>query len=156
MKPPVSIPLDCTEIHGINDAMVASAPSFAELADVFMEAFAEADVAVAHNINFDRKLMEFELLRLERSKQFLPEQIFDTMVMGKNECRLPAGLNRFGERREGFKSPKLTELYSHLFGEAFDGAHNALYDVLATGRCLEELFKKGVFVPVEPVQDSLF
>jgi len=42
-----------------------------------------------------------------------------------------------------FKPPKLSELYKHLFGEWFEGAHNAMVDVEATTRAFGELVKRG-------------
>jgi len=43
-----------------------------------------------------------------------------------------------------FKPPKLSELHKHLFGEWFEGAHNAMVDVEATAKSFGELVKKGV------------
>jgi DNA polymerase III epsilon subunit-like protein len=149
IKPEILIPFEATEIHKITNSMVKDAPSFGEVADKIMESFRLADIAVAHNIAFDQQLLEFELLRLGRSKEFLPEQTFDTMKETKDMLQLRG-------RHGGFKNPRLEELYRHLFNDSFDNAHNALADVKATAKCLKELFKKGVFEPAEPLQDSLF
>lgn len=44
-----------------------------------------------------------------------------------------------------FKSPTLTELYQFFFQERFM-AHNALYDVQATIRCIKEAIRRGINV----------
>ena len=50
-------------------------------------------------------------------------------------CKLPG-------RGFAWKSPKLSELHRFLFDEYFDGAHDALIDVEATGRSFFELVKR--------------
>jgi DNA polymerase III epsilon subunit-like protein len=44
----------------------------------------------------------------------------------------------------GNKWPKLEELHQKLFGEGFEGAHDALVDVQACARCFFELKRLGV------------
>ena len=41
------------------------------------------------------------------------------------------------------KRPKLSLLYTHLFGEVFDHAHDAMADIQATKDCFVELCKRG-------------
>jgi DNA polymerase III epsilon subunit-like protein len=149
LKPAVAIPLECTHVHKITDEMVAGKPTFAEWADKLLEIFHEADVAVAHNISFDQKVIEAELERVGKNKNFLPGQTFDTMAETKELCMLPG-------KNGNFKSPRLEELYRFLFQKDFDGAHNAMNDVMATFYCARELMTRGVFVPREPSQASLF
>lgn len=149
LKPAVPIPFECTQIHKISDEMVAEKPTFAKWADTLLEIFHEADVAVAHNLAFDQKIIENELERVGKNKSFLPGQIFDTMTETKDLCQLPG-------KNGNFKSPKLEELYRFLFQKDFVGAHNAMQDVLATFYCARELMTRGIFVPREPSQGSLF
>jgi len=149
LKPKVSIPYETTQIHGISDEMVKDKPTFEDAADRLIKLFSGCDLACAHNIAFDQSVIEYELLRAGKSKDFLPDQVFDTMTETKSLCKL---LNRRGEP----KQPKLIELHQFLFDEGFDGAHDALNDVLATVRCLEKLFEMDVFRPVEPDQVTLF
>src|SRR5688572_11773414 len=52
VNPGIPIPRKVTELTGIKDADVASAPTFAQLAGELAEVFAGA-VAVAHNYPFD-------------------------------------------------------------------------------------------------------
>lgn len=149
IKPPVPISSEASSIHGITEEMLADKPVMSEVIDEILALFNQADIAVAHNLSFDQRLIEFELERLNRNKNFLPPQIFDTMKETRELCRLPG-------RGDGFKSPKLQELYKFLFGKNFQNAHNALYDVVATAICLKELYERKVFVPEEKPQSSLF
>jgi DNA polymerase III epsilon subunit-like protein len=49
----------------------------------------------------------------------------------------------------GYKWPKLMELHQKLFNEGFDGAHDAMNDVLACGRSFFELQRLGVIKPFQ-------
>lgn len=148
IRPGVAIPPEATRVHGITDAHVADAPPFADSAEEILELFRQADVAVGHNLDFDRQVLEVELLRLQRNKNFLPDQRFDTMKICTDICRLPG--------KNGFKFPRLDETYRHFFGEDFDNAHNALADVIATAKIFRELLRRGVVRPEERAQKSLF
>jgi len=149
IKPKIEIPFDSTEGHCITNEQVKDSPSFKQIASQLHEIFAGCDVAVAHNIEFDKMVLQIEFERAGLPKEFLPSQLFDTMKETKDLCRLPGRLG-------GYKSPRLSELHTFLFNESFENAHNAIFDVYATGRCLEELLKREVFVIEEPSQGSLF
>ncbi len=146
---PIKMPIDSAGVHGINDDMLVGKPNFAAVADELLEYFRQADVAVAHNIAFDKRLIEIELERLGRDKNFLPDQTFDTMLESREMCNLPG---KFGK----LKSPRLKELHHFLFGESMEKAHEAMGDVEATVRCLQGLADRGMFNPTEPSQGSLF
>lgn len=91
---------------------------------------------VAHNINFDMKVLRAELYRTGYEVTGWPKQVC-TMQSSTKYCRIPGA-------RGGFKWPKLEELHQILFGEKFEGAHDALADVKATARCFFELKRLGV------------
>lgn len=57
VQPSCAIPEDATAIHGISDADVADAPTFAELAALLLELF-ESRVFVAHNASFDLAMLQ--------------------------------------------------------------------------------------------------
>ena len=151
IKPEIEVTYETTEFTGISNQMLENAPDFASVCDALLEAFASADVAVAHNIEFDQKMVEIELARLGRSTKFLPEKIFDTMKQTRDLCRLPG---RMGSG--SYKNPRLAELHTFLFDRGFENAHNAMYDVIATGNCLAELLKRSHFVLEPKTQNSLF
>lgn len=149
LRPLVPIPPDASRVHGIRDADVVAAPTFAEYVDTLLGFFASSDAAVGHNIDFDRRIIENELLRVGRRKDFLPAQTFDTMLAGVDVCKLPGG-------RSGYKYPTLTELHRFFFDVEFANSHNAIADVMATAKVMQEYMRRGIFVPQEPRQNSLF
>ena len=149
LKPLIDIPHDSSMIHGVTNEMVQNSPTFAEYAPRLLDIFGRCDLAVAHNLSFDKEVLANEFMRSGFSGEFLPSQTFDTMTSTRDLCRLPGRLG-------GYKAPKLAELHMFLFNKMFDNAHNALNDVLATGACLQELIGRGVLVLEEPAQDSLF
>lgn len=100
--------------------------------ELFLDMLAVSDLIVGQNITgFDNGIVTGALRRaLDRPSldPFKDKKIFDTMLAGKPMCKLPS-------RQGGLKNPTLTELHKHLFREGFDGAHEAISDVLATRRC---------------------
>jgi DNA polymerase-3 subunit epsilon len=64
VNPGVRIPQFIQQLTGINDAMVANAPAFAELAPTLLEML-DGAVFVAHNVRFDHGFVLNELARLE-------------------------------------------------------------------------------------------
>jgi DNA polymerase III epsilon subunit family exonuclease len=62
VNPGMPIPARAISIHGISDADVAQAPSFAEVAPALL-ALAEGAVIVAHNAGFDLSFLDMELSR---------------------------------------------------------------------------------------------
>lgn len=51
-----------------------------------------------------------------------------------------------GEIVKNGKWPKLGELYRFLFNKDFEGAHDAMFDVIALKECFFEMAKRGVIV----------
>lgn len=99
----------------------------------FKEAIDQCDVMIAHNLSFDVPVVSAEMLRAGVKANKRPGK-FCTMLNTTNICKL--------EGPYGYKWPKLEELHTFLFGESFDGAHDALEDVRATMRCFLELKKR--------------
>lgn len=114
--------------------------------DALIQMIKEIDTCslmVAHNIDFDYNVLGSEMIRSGLKSSNKPEK-FCTMKNSTSICKL---LGKYG-----YKFPKLIELYQFLFGEDFDGAHDALADVKATGRCYFELLKK--FIKPEVATES--
>jgi DNA polymerase-3 subunit epsilon len=65
LNPGRRIPARITRLTGITEAMVASAPVFADIAGAFLE-FAGDAVFVAHNVRFDYRFIQQEYARLGR------------------------------------------------------------------------------------------
>jgi DNA polymerase III subunit epsilon len=123
------IPQAATKIHQIT---TTEALREGEDLQVVLESFAafvdRADVLVAHNINFDEKVVGAEFIRNGMPNTIEAKRKLCTMEASTDYCQLP---NKFS----GYKWPKLSELHTHLFGVDFEGAHDALADIRATARC---------------------
>ena len=93
---------------------------------------------VAHNIAFDKNIVGAEMIRAQVTHQlfkYKPE--ICTMKETTNYVKIKSHAG-------GNKWPKLIELHQSLFGESFDGAHDAMADVRATSRCLIEAINRGI------------
>ncbi len=137
IKPRVSIPFGASQVNGIYDKDVVDVPYIEEYIDTIMKVLNGVDIVVGHNISYDEEILWYELARLGRTGEYTPTQSICTMRLSTDYCKLPG-------RGFAWKSPKLSELHRFLFDEYFDGAHNALVDVEATGRSFFELVKRGV------------
>lgn len=87
---------------------------------------------VAHNLNFDLKVISAEMIRAGVKTPHKTTKIC-SMLSTRDYCGLP-----------GNKWPKLEELHQKIFGVTFDGAHDALADVRATVRCVKYLKNNGL------------
>lgn len=149
VKPPISIPFGASQVHGIYDKDVADKQTVAEQMDTFLSYLNRADMVVGHNIEYDESVINYELQRLGRRGDYHPQKTLCTMKSTVDFCAIPG-------RGIGFKFPKLNELYKKLFGEYFEGAHSAIYDVEATVRALEKLLQMEVIQVQENTVMRLF
>lgn len=124
-----TIPEGAAAIHGISDADCDRyGIPVLEVLLVFKNWCSMADILIAHNIPFDLTKVRHEAtLAGVIEKLGMPHKQFCTMKATTDLCKLPG---RYGD----YKWPKLVEAYKHLFGEGFDGAHDALADVKACAR----------------------
>lgn len=116
---------------------MANGVPIAGVMEAFMAAKMQADVLVAHNLNFDHRIVWAEFIRNGMQPRSGIMKIC-TMMSTTKFCAIP----QVG--RGGFKWPKLEELHFKVFGKSFEGAHDALADVLAMKACFYELLKQGV------------
>lgn len=91
----------------------------------------KASVLIAHNVQFDEKILGAEFLRAGQPNLLESKPRKCTMQGATHYCRLPGPY--------GYKWPSLAELHRKLFGESFEGAHRALVDVRACAKCYFEL-----------------
>ncbi len=61
INPPRPIPVEATAIHGIDDAMVAAAPSLADIAPTLLRILSEAECVVIYNAAFDEGMLRNSL-----------------------------------------------------------------------------------------------
>jgi DNA polymerase III subunit epsilon len=132
-----TIPLQASKIHGITQerALSEGQPVGVVLAQ-FRAALDAAQVVVAHNLDYDEKVMGAEFIRASLPDLLAGKQKLCTKTAATNYCQLPG--------KYGYKWPTLDELHRKLFGGGFEDAHNALGDVRATARCYFELKVRGV------------
>ncbi len=98
----------------------------------FSEDVKKAEYVVAHNIDFDDKVISAEFYRLGMENVLTAAQKICTMKSSVDFCRIP---NAYGR----YKWPNLDELHNCLFGIGFPEAHDALIDVNACAKCFFEL-----------------
>lgn len=106
----------------------------------------QAEILVAHNLNFDHRIVWAEYIRNRMEPRSGLHKIC-TMMKSTNYCQLPG--------KRGYKWPTLTELHTKLFNAGFDKAHDAMADVAACMTCFFELVKRGVIsteIPVEQLK----
>ena len=131
------IPESATAIHGISTgkALAEGVPIAAVLRE-FSEAVAGAAQLIAHNLDFDEKMVRVESLRLGLPDIFQAVPKICTMKSATDHCKIPGPY--------GNKWPKLSELHIKLFGEDFEDQHNAASDVLCCAKCFFELKRLSV------------
>lgn len=132
-----TIPEDAAKVHGITTEMAykSGLDSFFVLS-TFEAAIRKADTLVAHNMSFDFKIAGAEFYRHKMNSRIFDIPKICTMESSVNYCKLPG--------KYGFKWPKLSELHIHLFGEDFEEAHNAAFDIKATAKCFWKLKELGI------------
>lgn len=128
------IPEQSSIVHGIKtDFAEAYGVRLLSVLEWYHRAVRDCDLVVAHNADFDIKIMRANMLR-EKVDDPPDRPVFDTMKETTDLLKLPG--------RYGYKWPKLDELHRFLFGDGFEGAHDALEDIRATLRCYLELKKR--------------
>jgi len=98
----------------------------------FRNALNSCECLIAHNMSFDSKIVGAEFVRENMSCETKPIKIC-TKESSTEYCQL--------QGKYGFKWPTLTELHTKLFDKPFEGAHDALNDVIALKDCFFELKK---------------
>ena len=133
----VDIPDESAAIHGIDNARAQrKGVALIPVMDAFDSDLQSADVVVAHNLSFDKRMFMVEAIRNKRKQYFTrngvrkPEKC--TMKSGKNLC----AIERIGNNGDVYyKYPTLSELHEKLFGYTPQGTHDSMADVLICLRC---------------------
>ncbi len=89
INPERLIPPDAIKVHGITDDKVKDAPKFHEVVDDLMEFLGDAPL-IAHNANFDRNFIDFEIGRIGR-KPPPQDRWIDTLALAQK--RFPGMAN---------------------------------------------------------------
>jgi DNA polymerase-3 subunit epsilon len=96
----------------------------------FVQLLKGCDYVVAHNMNFDLKVISAEMIRAG----------IKTNHPTKKICSMLSTRDYFGTG----KWPSLIKLHTKIFGADFGNAHDALADVRATVRCVKYLTENGL------------
>ena len=131
------IPEVVSRIHGITTEMAMRDGVDLKVAlDEIAADMSAADKLFAHNMSFDENILGAEFLRAGRANVVLQKPRGCTMQGSTDFCAIVGNY--------GYKWPKLQELHKELFGDPFEGGHDALVDVRACARCYFELRKLEV------------
>lgn len=145
VKPPASLAWDpgSQAIHTISrEQALAEGTEPAEVWAEFAEALRTATVLVAHNLAFDKKVVESDATRRGAAPYHWPPHECCTMMLSKTFCRLPS---MYPRAEDPYKYPKLSELHALLFGnECLIHFHNASVDVDCTVQCFRRLVELNV------------
>jgi DNA polymerase III alpha subunit (gram-positive type) len=142
----VEIPEDTIKINGITREKCKELGRPIEyILDEFYNEYMRCETIVAHNIDFDSRMVKIEIMRHSSSMlcidpsvvfnldQNIDRKIYCTMLHGVNLCNIPG--------RYGKKWPTLLELHLKIFGCVPDGLHDALVDTKACFECYKILIK---------------
>jgi DNA polymerase-3 subunit epsilon/CBS domain-containing protein len=125
VRPDVAIPQVATAIHGIDDARVAAAPSFAESWPQFRE-FVGGRAIIGHSIGFDLAVLRRECERA--GIDFHRPRTLDTRLLAQVAEPALAGY--------------ALESLSAWLGVEVEGRHSALGDAITTARIFRALVPK--------------
>ncbi|MBC8413173.1 3'-5' exonuclease [bacterium] len=132
-----TIPAEAAAVHGIStERAISEGVALMGVLEEFAGLVESSDFLVAHNMNFDEKILGSEFIRNSLGNNILKKTRLCTMKASTDYCKLPGNY--------GYKWPKLSELHMKLFGHDFQEAHNAAVDIEACGRCFWELKRIGV------------
>lgn len=136
-----TIPDEVAAIHGITTerALDEGVPE-ASAVGVFMDMWAQAKTRIAHNEQFDARILRIALMR------FKSESIADHWKAGNAECtaklatpicQIPPTAKMVRAGFNKFKTANLAEAYRHFTGKELENAHSAMADVQG---CMEVYF----------------
>jgi len=136
----ITIPIETSNIHGItNEKMRSEGKNINNILDIFTKDMLDSNILVAHNLTFDKTIVQAEYLRNERINWLGRHRKVEycTMKRSLNVCNIYRKNAYTGERRKKF--PKLMELHNKLFNTVPNNLHNSLIDVFVCFRCFHQM-----------------
>lgn len=131
----ITIPEKASAVHGITNEKAVQFGVPAEFAlGAFTHLYQRADLVCAHNIKFDRGVIETAIARHYDRVMPLRKPLFCTMEAATPIINLPPTERMIAAGFNKPKPPKLEECIRHFFDEALDDAHDAMADVAACRR----------------------
>lgn len=143
-----TIPDEAIAKHGItNEACLLLGVRQFHALSIFEEFLHRARFIAAHNIDFDRRIIQIACQREHFALEVKDDATFRcTMKELTSICKLPKK-----NGKNGYKWPKLEEAYEFVFRQKHEGAHNALNDCKATAKLYRWLHKDRFEVPANLV-----
>ena len=139
-----SVDSEVTKLTGITtDKLLFEGERISSVLNDFLQDIENAEVLVGHNVEYDIMVVGCELYRDGQPMQgqaLTRHPHICTMKQTVDFCAIPSTNSYYSD----YKYPKLTELYTKLFGHAFSGAHDAMADIKATKECFFELKRRGI------------
>lgn len=133
--PGIEVPERAATVHGITTEKMIQLGVSAEFAlSAFTHLYQRADLVCAHNIKFDKGIIEVAIARHYGRTMPLRKPLFCTMEAASPIVNLPPTERMIAAGFTKPKPPKLEECIRHFFGEDLDGAHDAMVDVSACSR----------------------
>lgn len=141
--PEIDIPSDAARIHGITTEIADRfGVSRKNACLLFNDMVSLADRVVAHNLDFDKKIMKRAfLLESLNIDPFDKKEEICTMLSAIDVCRIPF---KNGFRKSGFKWPSLNEAHMYFTNTPVENAHNAMVDVKACINVYDGLKALGI------------
>jgi len=118
----VPVPIENVDMHGVTKEMSDAGVDFYEAFAVFKSHYDTSDKVVAHNIEFDARILRVECFRRGIDLKFDAYKHYCTMLEGS-------------KRNNSKKWPKLAALYKELYSKTPMNMHDASVDVKACLRC---------------------
>jgi len=142
----IQIPEQVSQLTGITKEICnEKGKNILEVIENFYEAYMLAEVIVAHNIEFDEKMISIELQR--NRQQILHKapycftifsKIYESLKGVQRYCTMKNGVQLCAitiDSKTTKKWPRLSELHQKLFDVVPNGLHNSMVDVTACLRC---------------------
>ena len=127
INPQRHIPSKVTELTGIDDAMVADAPTFAQVSDSFFRFISDSPILTGYNFSFDLRFLS-AAAGFQLQEQY---RCFDTLAIARREIH-------------GLCSYKLCDVSSYIgFSTKF---HDSLNDCRACGEIIKFLVSNNVAI----------
>src|SRR6056297_935624 len=119
-----TIPKFSTKVHRIStEKALKEGVELEKVLKKFVADIKNTKFLVAHNMDFDTKIIRAEFLRKGIDSNIEEVSKICTMKKSVNFCKI--------EGSRGYKWPTLSELYRKIFDKKIEGAHDAFVDIEA-------------------------
>lgn len=139
VNPEMPIPIEASNIHGITDDKVATAPKLSEIVSHIIGMITSSDLAGYNSNSYDIPLLVNELRRVECNIDLSEVVFFDASTIFK--------------RNEG---RSLTDAVKFYTGGEHEGAHGAMADVRATIEVFKAQRKRYLELPTTRKELALY